>query len=355
VNIVVAIYSEFRSWCIPEAEVERLRAEFPEHTFVRADDDAETLAAIASADVAFSSRITPAHLAAAPKLRWVHSPAAGVGAMLFPQMIESPVVMTNSRGNSSRTIAEHVIAVTLALLRSLPLAWRRQAERVWAQNEFNESGLVRTVLGANVLVVGLGSIGGEAARLFSALGATVTGIRRRPDGEVQGSDLDFLCAERIENRDLTPAPGLPGRPQRRLVRVVAPAALMGELPGADVVVLSAPQTAETWHLIDDRALAAMKEDAVLVNVSRGKLVDEAALLRALDSGRLRGAALDVFEHEPLDPASPLWRRPDVLITPHVSGFHPDHWPEATKLFAQNLRRFAAGTPLINQVDKQAGY
>lgn len=346
-TIVVAIYSEFSSWCIPEAELERLRAEFPEHTFVRADDDEETLAVIPGADLAFSSRITPSHLAAAPRLRWVHSPAAGVGAMLFPQMVDSPVVMTNSRGNSSRTIAEHVIMVTLALLRSLPLAWRRQAERVWAQNEFNESGLVRTVRDARVLIVGLGSIGGEAAQLFSALGATVTGIRRRPGGpDRTGSDLFFLCSQRIEKRDPTPAPP---------VHVVPPAAMMDELPLADVVVVAAPQTAETWHLLGDREFAAMKEDAVLVNVSRGKLVDEKALVRALETGRLRGAALDVFEHEPLDPASPLWSRPDVLITPHVSGFHADHWPEATRLFAENLRRFVAGTPLINQVDKQAGY
>jgi phosphoglycerate dehydrogenase-like enzyme len=329
VKIVVAIYSEFRSWCIPEAEVERLRAEFPEHTFVRADDDAETLAAILSADVAFSSRITAAHLAAAFRLQWIHSPAAGVGAMLFPEMVASPVVMTNSRGNSSRTIAEHVIAVALALLRSLPLAWRRQGERVWAQNEFNESGYVRRLRDARVLIVGLGSIGTETARLASAFGAKVTGIRRR--------------AGQSTDPDLTP------------VHIVPPSALMDELPRADIVVLSAPQTAETWHLLGDREFAAMKEDAVLVNVSRGKLVDEAALVRTLEGGRLRGAALDVFAHEPLDPASPLWGRPDVLITPHVSGFHADHWPEATKLFAENLRRFAAGAPLLNQVDKRAGY
>jgi phosphoglycerate dehydrogenase-like enzyme len=99
----------------------------------------------------------------------------------------------------------------------------------------------------------------------------------------------------------------------------------------------------------------MKDDGILVNVSRGKLVDERALLRALETGRLRGAALDVFEHEPLDPASPLWHRPDVLITPHVSGFQAGHWPRVTQLFADNLRRFVAGQPLANLVDKEAGY
>jgi phosphoglycerate dehydrogenase-like enzyme len=327
VRILVAIYSEFRSWCIPEAEVEALRRAFPDHTFVRADSDEAALEAIPDADVAFSSRITRGHFAAARRLRWVHSPAAGVGSMLFPEMVRSDVVMTNSRGNSSVTIAEHVIAVTLALRRDLPLAWRRQSERIWAQNEFDAGASIRTLRGAGVLVVGLGSIGREAARLAAAFGAAVVGIRRTPDApQPAGVDAVF--------------------PPSRLRELLA---------AADVVVLAAPQTAETVHLIGERELAAMKKDAILVNVSRGKLVDEAALLRALAAGRLRGAALDVFEHEPLDPASPLWDRPDVLITPHVSGFHADYWPQATELFADNLRRFAAGQPLANVVDKEAGY
>jgi phosphoglycerate dehydrogenase-like enzyme len=326
-KVVVAIYSDFSSWCIPEEQVQRLRDQFPQHTFTRADSDEETLRAIPPADVAFSSRITPAHLAAAFCLRWIHSPAAGVGAMLFPEMVSSSVVMTNSRGNSSVTIAEHVLAVTLSLFRDLPLAQRRQAERVWAQNEFDAGAAIRTLRGARVLVVGLGSIGSETARLAIAFGAEVVGLRRRP--ELDGPD--------------------------GILSVLSPDALHDELPRADLVVLAAPQTSGTWHLIGDRELSLMKRDAILVNVSRGKLVDEAALVRALDGRRLRGAALDVFEHEPLDPASPLWGRPDVLITPHVSGFHAGYWPDATRLFAENLRRFEAGQPLENLVDKHAGY
>ena len=326
-KVVVAIYSDFSSWCIPEAQVQRLREEFPQHTFTRADSDEETLRAIPPADVAFSSRITPAHLAAAFCLRWIHSPAAGVGAMLFPEMVASPVIMTNSRGNSSVTIAEHVIAVTLALLRDLPLAHRRQTEGVWAQNEFDAGASIRTLRGARVLVVGLGSIGSEAARLAIAFGAEVVGLRRHP--EFDGPD--------------------------GIVSVLGPDALHHELPRADIVILAAPQTSATWHLIGDRELSLMKPDSILVNVSRGKLVDEAALMRALDSGRLRGAALDVFENEPLDPSNPLWGRSDVLITPHVSGFHAGYWPEAVRVFAENLRRFEAGQPLENLVDKHAGY
>jgi phosphoglycerate dehydrogenase-like enzyme len=198
---------------------------------------------------------------------------------------------------------------------------------VWAQNEFDGGASIRMLRDARVLVVGLGSIGAETARLAASFGADVVGLRRRPDrGAVEG-----------------------------VRAVLGPGSLHDELPRADVVVLSAPQTSETWHLVGERELSLMKTDAVLVNVSRGKLVDEAALARALESGRLRGAALDVFEHEPLDAASPLWDRHDVLITPHVSGFHAGYWPEATRLFSENLRRFIAGRPLENLVDKTAGY
>jgi phosphoglycerate dehydrogenase-like enzyme len=313
-TILVAIYSPFECWSIPDSYVDSLRREFPEHAFVRADTDEETLARIGDADVVFGTTVTREQLAAARRLRWIHSNAAGIGNMLFPEMIASSVVMTNSRGNSAATIAEHVIAVTLALLRDFPLACRRAATRTWAQDEFHTRARVRMLRDCRVLVIGFGSIGREVGRLMSAFGATVAGIRRS-----------------------------------------VPVRLHDELHLADVVVLSAPQTRETIHMIGAAELAAMKEDAVLVNVSRGKLIDEAALLRALETGRLRGAALDVFEHEPLPPDNPLWSREDVIVTPHVSGFQAHHWPGATSLFADNLRRFIAGQPLFNVVDKAAGY
>ena len=326
-NVLVAVYSPFGSWCIPDASIDWLRHEFPQHAFVRADSDEQTERAITDADIAFSAQIKPPHLAAARQLRWVHSPAAGVGGMLFPEMVDSAIVMTNSRGTSAVTIAEHTIAVTLALLRKLPLAWRRQGERTWAQEEINTGLPIRTLRGARVLIVGLGAIGAETARLMSAFGAEVIGLRRHAD-----------------------APAPPG-----VTAVLPPAALGEQLRRADVVVIAAPQTAETSCLIGRQELQAMKADAVLVNVSRGKLVDEAALAEALGAGRLRGAALDVFVHEPLAPDSPLWGRADVLITPHVSGFHANFWRDVTALFADNLRRFTAGQPLLNVVDKRAGY
>ena len=325
--ILVALYSEVQAWRIPEMFLEELRRTFPEHTFVRCDSDAETLAAIPEAEVAFSSLITPAHFAAAPRLRWIHSPAVGVGSMLFPEMVRSRVVMTNARGRSSTAIAEHVIAVSLALLRSLPLAWRRQREKTWAQDELNAATSIRTLRDSRMLIVGFGSIGADTARLAAAFGAEVVGVKRRVDG--------------------APPPGVRA--------IVSPSHLHDELPAADVVVIAAPQTVETRHLIGERELGLMKAGSILVNVSRGKLIDEAALVRELERGRLRGAALDVFEQEPLATNSPLWARPDVLITPHVSGFHGDYWPLTIQFFADNLRRFVAGQPLVNVVDKEAGY
>lgn len=324
--ILVAIHSPFGLWNIPGEHVSRLRREFPAHTFLHAVDDAQALALVPEADVAFSSQIGRAHLLAARRLKWIHSPAAGVGGMLFREMLESDVLLTNSRGMSADTMAEHVLAVTLALFRNLPLAVVRQVEHVWAQDEISER-RNRTLQDSHVVLVGLGAIGSAVAWRMTALGARVTGVRRRAD-----------------------APPVEG-----VSRVLGPDGLSAALAEADVVVVAAPHTRATRGMIGMREFSAMKPSAILVNVSRGRLVDEMALTSALEGGRLGGAALDVFEREPLPLDSPLWTMPNVLITPHTSGFRSDHWDAAVALFMKNLRRFESGTPLLNVVDKHAGY
>ena len=326
-NVLILIHSPFAMWNIPQAHVQRLMREFPHHTFLHARTPHEGAELIPDAEVVFSGQVHREQLARASKLRWIHSPAAGVGGMLYAEMRDRPVVITNSRGMAAETIAEHAIAVTLAMFRRLPTAVRRQAERRWAQDEIGAGSPNRQLAGSDVLVIGLGAIGSAIAAKFAALGAVVTGIRRHPQ---RGGPVS-------------------------VVQVSGPQRLKDVLPLADVVVISAPDTDSTRHLIATRELASMKSDALLVNVSRGKLVDEAALAEALRLEQIGGAALDVFEHEPLDPASPLWTLPNVLITPHTSGFRPDHWDAATSLFAENLRRFEAGWPLLNVVDKAAGY
>jgi phosphoglycerate dehydrogenase-like enzyme len=220
-----------------------------------------------------------------------------------------------------------VLAVTLALFRRLPLAVERQRQHVWAQDEIGAPAGNRRLAGSRVLIVGAGSIGRAAAVRLQALGARVTGIRRNTEGPLPAGFESMLGAD----------------------------ALAGALPDADVVLIAAPQTAVTRGLIGERELALMRRDAVIVNVSRGGLIDETALVDALRAGRVAGAALDVFRKEPLTEDSALWDVPNLLITPHTSGFRHDHWDAAVDLFAENLRRFEAGEPLINVVDKRAGY
>lgn len=324
-NILIGIHSAFAMWNIPAGHVRRLRGDFPQHAFVQATSEDACLERIADAEVAFMGQVTPAQLKAAARLRWLHSPAAGVGGMLFPEMVASPVVLTNARGMSADTIAEHVLAVTLAMFRRLPDAVRAQSAKVWAQDAISLAGN-RSVANAHVVIVGLGSIGRAVAARLRALGARVTGVRRNP---AAGAD----SAE----------------------RVVAAGALHEVLPEADVVVVSAPHTRETRGLIGARELALMPAHALLINVSRGPLVDEGALVEALATGAIGGAALDVFNDEPLPADSPFWTLPNVLVTPHTSGLRPDHWDAAIALFSENLRRFEDGRPLLNVVDKRAGY
>ncbi len=324
-NILIAIYSPFAMWNIPQGHVDALRRDFPSHAFLHAAKDDEALALICDVDVAFMGTLLRTQLAAARCLRWIHSPAAGVGGMLFPEMLASPVVITNSRGMSASTIAEHVLAVTLAMFRRLPHAFRSQAAREWAQDAIGAEGN-RALDGSRVLVVGYGAIGSAAGLLLTRLGARVTGIKRRPS------------ADRSDGVDLA-----------------GPDRLLELVPAADVVVIAAPHTRETRSLFGAREIAAMAPHAILVNVSRGQLVDEGALASALAAGTIGGAALDVFNDEPLPPDSPFWTLPNVLITPHTSGFRPDHWDAATSLFADNLRRFEKDEPLTNVVDKQTGY
>jgi phosphoglycerate dehydrogenase-like enzyme len=326
-KILVGIYSPFLSWNIPDEDVDSLRHRFPAHTFHQTRNEAETLQFISDVEVAFMAELRPAHLAAATRLKWIHSNAAGVGGMLFGAMVESPVVMTNSRGISAPTIAEHVLAVTLAMFRKLPFALEGQRARQWAQDAILAPPSIRTIRGSRVLVVGLGSIGTATAQAMAALGARVTGIRRNTD---------------------RPAP-------ESVDEVLPPEMLRQALPHADVVVLAAPQTAHTRGMLGPEELAAMRSDSLLVNVSRGKLVQESALVTALVQGTIGGAALDVFETEPLPHDSPLWSLPNVLITPHMAGFRSDHWQAVTSLFSENLQRFESGQPLLNVVDKVAGY
>jgi phosphoglycerate dehydrogenase-like enzyme len=322
-KVVTSIFSD-PAWTLPPSEVERLRQRFPHLELVDAPSHAARARALPGAEVAFLSQLTPEQFAAAGRLRWIQSPAAGVASLLFPELRASGVVLTNARGIHGEAMAEHVIALVIVLFRQIHRAIRRQAERRWEKEDL---GSFRTLRGRRMGVVGLGSVGTAIAERAAALGMEVVAVRRQPDA-----------------------------PRPASVSAVFPeSALQAVLETSDVVVLAAPLTPGTRGLIGRAELAVMKRDAVLVNVARGKLVREADLAEALAAGTIGGAALDVFEHEPLDVASPLWDLPNVVITPHTSGFRRDYWAMAVDLFMDNLSRFERGAPLANVVDKTAGY
>lgn len=326
-NVLVAFVTPNPTWVLPRRFLEQLRRHFPQHTFLEAWDDEALTRLVGDADVAFTSSIDRTLFGSLPRLQWVQSPAAGVGGLLSPEMIDSPIVLTSARGVRARAIAEHVLGVTLALARQLHVAIRRQAQHVWALEEIDSSGLVRTLRGRHLAIVGPGAIGSEVARMAAAIGVRVAAVRRRVD------------APRPEGVDtITSLEGLPDL-----------------LAVTDVLVLAAALTNETRHLIGRPMLARVKRGALLVNVGRGKLLDDEAVVEALHDGTLGGAALDVFAREPLDPDSPYWDLPNVIITPHTSGTMEDYWTPLVELFEENLRRFERGAPLLNVVDKQAGY
>jgi phosphoglycerate dehydrogenase-like enzyme len=326
-NILVAVFSGGPAWTLPRSFVDQLRREFPQHTFIDAWDSESVRRQLRDIDVAFSAAIDRSDFANAPRLRWVQSPAVGVGGMLGPELVASPVVLTSARGVRARGIAEHVIGVTIALARQLPLVMRRQIAHEWALNEIELSGRVRTLQGSHMAVVGLGAIGLEVARLAAAIDIRVSAIRKHVE-----QDRPAFVEE-----------------------VLPPERLFELLERSDSIVLSAPLTAETNKIIGPEALKRVKRGALLINVGRGKLIDDDAVVEALRDGRLGGAALDVFTKEPLDSGSPYWDLPNVVVTPHISGAMEDYWTPLVALFSENLRRFDAGQPLLNVIDKQAGY
>jgi phosphoglycerate dehydrogenase-like enzyme len=314
-------------WTLPPERVADLARAFPEVEFVSPADRAAAEAELPAADVVYGWVLRPDNLHRAERLRWVHVSAAGVAPLLFPGFVESPVVLTNGRGLHAAAMAEHALGVVLAFARKLHLARDRQRERTWAQQElWVGPPPLRAVEGSTLGLVGFGAIGRAVATRARALGMQVLAVRRRPAADPAPADAQW-GPERLD--DL--------------------------LAASDWVVLCPPLTAESRGLLSAERLARMKPDAVLVNLGRGALVDEPALVAALAGGRLAGAALDVFAEEPLPPDSPLWGMPQVIVTPHVSGLGPAYWERAVAQFAANLRRFLAGAPLENVVDKRAGY
>lgn len=282
---------------------------------------------LGGAEVYLGFGIPPEVLRAGPGLRWVHSGAAGVGGSLHSEMRESAVLFTNSAGIHGPPMAETVLAMAMHFFRGLDLATRGKAEKRWARDEFLAADSpVKELAGSTAVVVGFGGVGREVGSRLAALGVRVIGVRRRQ-----------------------PASG------PEVHHVVGIEELHAMLPRADLLVLTVPGTDDTQRLIGRDELALLPEGAVLINVSRGTVIDEPALVDALTGGRVRGAGLDVFAQEPLPGASPLWELDNVLMTPHVSAVGRGFWERQVRLIEQNIARFLSDRPLLNLVDKQAGY
>jgi phosphoglycerate dehydrogenase-like enzyme len=274
-------------------------------------------------------------LARTPRLAWVHSATAGVERVLTPASRQRGLVITNARGVFSQPIAEYVLMMILAVSRRLPQLLELQRERTWQPLEGAE------LADVTVGVVGLGSIGRAVASLASAFGCRVIATRRR--SEIGGATGGDPSADADAPGDL------------QLDRILGPEGLPELLAESDFVVLAAPLTPATENLIDAPALEAMKPGAWLINVARGRLIDERALVRALHEGQIGGAILDTFRDEPLPATSPFYGLDNVIVTPHTSWSSGRVLDRSVELFCANLRRYAVGEPLTNVVDPAAGY
>lgn len=262
-------------------------------------------------------------LARAKALRWLHLRGAGIDRIAVPHLLASDIVLTNGSGNHAPNIAEHVLSLMLAFARQLPQLVRQQSRKEWKPPSMAR---IFELSGQTLAIVGCGAIGQELAWRAAGLGLRVIGVKRAPGALPRGVDELFTLDQ------------------------------LGEvLPRADHVVLALPATAQTRGIVDAACLRQMKPGAYFYNVGRGTLVEPQALVDALRSGHLAGAGLDVTDPEPLPAESPLWAMPNVLITAHSAGFTPRSYERFEALLLDNMRRFDAGAPLLNVVDKAAGY
>ena len=307
---------------VEEAWVAEIRDVAGRRPVVTPATEAEARAAAPDA-AGWIGRLTPELLAAAPKLRWLQAPSISLESVVFPELIASDVTLTNMRNIYNDHIANHILALFLALCRDLPRLVRAQAAGVWTAHDAVR---VYDPGEMTLLVMGLGGIGAEAAKRLAALGPRIIGVD----------------------------PQAPAAPPG-VTELARPDALPALLPRADAVIICAPLTPQTQGLFDDALFARMKRGALFINIGRGKIVRLSALAGALRSGQVARAALDVFEEEPLPAASALWGMENLLITPHVADSGPHTRARQLAVVLENLRRFVAGEPLATVADKARWY
>ncbi len=308
-----------------EAGAERLRKEFSDVEFMTGSNGDDQAATAKDAD-AYIGRINrQTVLAAGSRLRWVHSTGAGIETLAkIPELVDSDVVVTNTRGGHAPAIAEHTFAILLALTRRIPDLVEDQRRHVWKRAEV--TGAMRELTGATMVVLGMGNIGSAIARRAVGFGMRIIGVDRNPPDPPEGIEA-IWSVERLDDA----------------------------LRQADVLVVATPYTTETHHLVDARRVGLLPEGAIVIAISRGNIVDEAALVEALNTGRLGGVGLDVFATEPLAADSPLWDVPNLLVSPHCSGSSRQTRDRVWEITRENVRRFIKDEPLVNVCDTRAGF
>ncbi|MEZ4639365.1 MAG: D-2-hydroxyacid dehydrogenase [Caldilineaceae bacterium] len=308
-----------------EDEIEQfctLARSLGDHEILHANSEDEAGALAADVEV-LMGHFRPAVCAAAPNLRWIQSFSAGMDKFLFPEIIErEDVAISNVAGLYAVQGAEHAWALLLALARSLPTAFTSQTQRRW------QSGPVVSVTGMTLGVVGMGGFGLEMVK------------------RAQGYDMHILAVDAVRTEAPTGVAQLKPATKENLHEL---------LSLADVVMMACPLTKETYHLISSEEFAMMKPTAYLINVTRGGIIDEDALVAALQNNQIAGAALDVVEKEPLSEDSPLWAAPNLILTPHRAGASQHRHRDIVNFFQQNLRRYLSGEPVVNLVDKRRGF
>ncbi|MCC6905587.1 MAG: D-2-hydroxyacid dehydrogenase [Anaerolineae bacterium] len=334
VNVLVTLPFE-------DVLMEKLRAVVPggsiRQKVIRSVEDLRD--AVRDIDVLYTVDYLP-EPEAAPRLKWVQVHTAGVGRLVeHPLYTTTEITFTNASGVHAINIAEYVMSQILAFAHRLPRMLEDQAAVNWPEHRWNRY-VCDELYGATLGILGYGAIGRQLARVASGFGMTVLAVKR----DLRTLEDDTFCV-----------PGT-GDPEGVIpMRFYPPEALHSFLSECDYVASCAPLTTQTHHVIDAKALSRMRSNSVLINISRGAVIDEAALADALARGVIAGAALDVFEEEPLPSSSPLWKLNNVIISPHVAGFSPRYEERATDLFAENLRRFVSGEPLRNMVIRGLDY
>ena len=326
-KLTICVWHPFTEWRPKPAMARAIRTRWPQMRVVHLPDYTRLAEELPDTNIFIGYSLRPQQLQDAKRLKWIHSTAAGVAQLMYPELRDSGVVVTNPRGIFSAPMAEHAIGLMLALARNFPDSVRQQDRAQWAQQALWDLPQHLTELnGRLLLIVGFGSVGKELARRAKAFNMRVWGVSRSGKGDPPLAERTLPVAE-----------------------------LAAALPQADFVVIAAPETPETRHLIGEEEIAQMKPGARLINVARGSLLDEAALLQALAEGKLGGAAIDVAASEPLPPESPLWKAPNLLITPHTSAISDRLWERETSLLMEQLDRWFDGRELLNRVDFSRGY